>query len=182
MLSVEQALAEVRSRLEPLAARTAWVGVDGMGASGKTTWAERLVASLPGSSLVGVDDFARPGVATWDHGLFTRQVLRPLLDGHPARWQRWDWRSGRPGGWCTAEPGHPVVVEGVSATDTAVPVPWDVLVWVEAPAGVRHARALARDGETAWREQWSRDWIPSEEAYRARQRPDLRADVVVDGR
>ena len=41
---------------------TSWVGVDGKGASGKTTLAARIAAALPGSVIVHIDDFARPDV------------------------------------------------------------------------------------------------------------------------
>ncbi|HEX3198394.1 MAG TPA: hypothetical protein VHR39_12675, partial [Propionibacteriaceae bacterium] len=58
-----------RSALEPVAAvvtaldgrhGTRWVGVDGKGATGKTTLAARIAAALPGSVVVHIDDFARP--------------------------------------------------------------------------------------------------------------------------
>ena len=29
--------------------------------------------------------------------------------------------------------GVPVIVEGVSATDVRLPVPWDVTLWIEVP-------------------------------------------------
>ena len=41
---------------------TSWVGVDGKGASGKTTLAAQIAAALPGSVIVHIDDFARPDV------------------------------------------------------------------------------------------------------------------------
>lgn len=180
LLPAGDAVTRVRGRLTG-ASGTAWVAVDGLGGSGKSTFADRLVAALPGSALVPVDDFARPGVPTWDHALFSDQVLQPLLSGRPARWRAWDWRAGTPGEWRTAGPGQVVVVEGVSVTDPAVPVPWDVRVWVQTPKHVRHARIRARDGDEVWRRRWLPDWIPSEERYLARHRPDLAADVVVDG-
>ncbi|MVA76396.1 hypothetical protein GC722_10225 [Auraticoccus sp. F435] len=183
MHPVEQGLAAVVALLTARGAdgRTCWVGVDGLGASGKTTFTGRLAAALPGAVVVHVDGFARPGAPTWDHQLFSEQVLEPLLAGRPARWTEWDPYTGRPGQDRTAEPGRPVLVEGVSATDRRVPVPWDVTVWVETPAEVRAARARARDGEQVWRERWLAEWIPSEQAYLREQRPDLRADVVVAG-
>ncbi|WP_114558287.1 uridine kinase family protein [Desertihabitans aurantiacus] len=181
MIDAAVAVRQVRERLTPLR-RTSWVGVDGMGASGKTTFAETLRRALDGAVVVHVDDFARPGVPTWHHDLFTTQVLQPLLADRVARWQRWDLTADRPLEWQQASPGVPVVVEGVSATDRRLTVPWDVTIWVDVPAAIRHARARSRDGERVWRERWLAEWIPSEEDYLAEQRPDLRADLVVDGR
>ena len=73
-----------------------------------------------------------------------------------------------------------LVVEGVSSTDVRLGVPWDVTLWVDVPAEVRLARALARDGE-AMREQWVDRWMPAEDAYEAAQRPQDRVDAVVVG-
>jgi hypothetical protein len=53
-------------------------------------------------------------------------------------------------------------------------------VWVELDAVERYRRAIARDGET-YLGQWRR-WAGQEDAFYARERPELLADVVVDGR
>jgi uridine kinase len=168
---------------ERLAGRTGtrWVGVDGFGAAGKSTLARKIAAELPGAHIIEVDDFARAGVPGWDRQLFGAQVLRPLLEGRPARYQRWDLVADTGLDWLDVPPGVPVVVEGVSATDDRVPVPWDVTMWVAAPAAVRQRRILARDHDPALLERWRNDWLPSEQGYAAAQRPWLRVDLIVDG-
>src|SRR5512132_975468 len=70
---------------------TRGAGVDGKGATGKTTLAARSAAALPGSVVVHVDDFARPDVQGWERDRFVRQVLKPLLGARPGRYQRWDF-------------------------------------------------------------------------------------------
>jgi hypothetical protein len=45
---------------------------------------------------------------------------------------------------------------------------------------VRLARALERDGD-GMLHRWLDDWIPSEEAYAARERPQERLDFIVSG-
>ncbi|HYP45974.1 MAG TPA: hypothetical protein VEQ66_12345 [Propionibacteriaceae bacterium] len=177
--SSEQALAEVVARLGHLRG-TRWVGVDGLGASGKTSLAARLAAALPGSRVVHVDDFARPKVSGWERDRFTAQVLDPLLAGRTARYQRWDFDSDTCGDWDEVPPGGPVVVEGVSATDVRLKVPWDVTLWLEVPQEERHRRAYARDGEARWL-RWVTDWFVTEEAYERDQRPQARADLIVHG-
>ena len=157
--------------------RTRWIGIDGMGASGKTTLAARIAAALPGAVVVHNDDFARPGLIGWDRDRFVAQVLEPLLAGRPGRYQRWDFASDTGAEWHDVPAGVPVIVEGVSATDDRLPVPWDVTLWVEVPAAVRQARIAQRDG-AALREQWLTDWWPNEEAYVAAQRPQDRVDLV----
>jgi uridine kinase len=169
------------------AAGTRWIGVDGKGASGKTTLAERLAVAIrsgsadqsPTVSVVHVDDFARPDLRGWERGRFVAQVLEPLLRGEPACYQRWDFATNSGAEWLEVPPGGVVIVEGVSATDVRVGVPWDVTLWVEVPADERLRRALLRDGESM-RERWLTDWIPSEDAYESEQRPQQRVDLIVD--
>jgi uridine kinase len=179
-LSPDQVPAWVRQRL---AGRTGtrWIGVDGFGAAGKSTLAKRIAAELPGGQVVEVDDFARATVRGWDRELFAAQVLQPLLAGRPARYRRWDLVADAGLDWVEVPSGVPVVIEGVSATDDRVPVPWDVAMWVRTPARVRRRRIAARDTDPALLERWRTDWLPSEQAYAAAQRPWVRADLIVDG-
>jgi uridine kinase len=168
---------------ERLAGRTGtrWIGVDGFGAAGKSTLARRIAAELPGAQVIEVDDFARAAIPGWDRELFAAQVLEPLLGGRAARYQRWDLAADASLDWVDVPPGVPVVVEGVSATDGRVPVPWDVTIWVATPARVRQRRIMARDTDPALLERWHTDWLPSEQAYATAQRPWTRVDLIVDG-
>ncbi len=156
---------------------TRWVGVDGKGATGKTTLAAWIAAALPGSVVVHIDDFARPDMQGWERDRFVRQVLQPLLAGRPSRYQRWDFDRNVGAEWHTIPLGVPVVVEGVSATDERLGVPWDFTIWVEVPYAVRLARAMERDGPERM-DRWLNDWMPSEDAYEAAQRPQDRVDLV----
>ena len=156
---------------------TRWIGVDGKGATGKTTLAKRIAAALPGSVVVHIDDFARPDLQGWERDRFVHQVLKPLLAGRPGRYQRWDFDHNVGAEWHTVPTGLPVVVEGVSATDERLGVPWDFTIWVEVPYAVRLARAMERDGPERMG-RWLNDWMPSEDAYEAAQRPQDRVDLV----
>jgi hypothetical protein len=176
-IRADEVPAFVRGRLAGLGG-TRWVGIDGKGASGKTTLAAAVAAALRDAVVVHVDDFARPSVETWERDRFVAQVLVPLAAGRPARYERWDWDSDASAGWAEVPVGVPVVVEGVSSTDVRLGVPWDVALWVEVAYEVRLARALARDGE-GMREQWVERWMPAEDAYEAAQRPQDRVDAVV---
>ena len=157
-----------------------WIGVDGHGGAGKSTFAARIVHALPRAVLVHVDDFSGPRLATWDHDRFREQVVRPLLAGRAARYQRWDWDRDAGAEWHDVAPGSVIVVEGVSATTSVVGVPWTVQVWVSTPRETRLQRALERDGPDLM-PRWLQDWMPSEEAYIAREHPQQRVDLVVAG-
>ena len=167
----------IRERLTGLSG-TRWVGVDGFGASGKTTLAEAISAMLPGSVVVHIDDFARPDLSGWERDRFVAQVLAPLQAGQSAHYQRWDFARNVGAEWSDVPVGVPVVVEGVSSTDVRLGVPWDVTLWVDVPYELRLARALDRDGPEMM-DRWLTDWMPSEQAYAAAQRPQERVDAIV---
>ncbi len=177
-LSRDEAPAWVAARLDGRTG-TRWVGVDGLAAAGKSTLARRIAAAVPGARIVSVDDFGRVGLRGWDLALFTSAVLEPLLAGRPARYQHWDLLHDVGRDWLEVPPGVPVVVEGVSATDVRVPVPWDVTLWLEVPQAERERRIRARESYPAFQERWRTDWWPSEQAYAAAQRPWTRVDAVV---
>lgn len=158
------------------------VGIDGRAGTGKTTLAGVLAEHLgrDGTDVAVVHlDEVYPG---WD-GLaaavptLVRDVLAPLRAGRPARWRLWDWAADAPGGWAERGPAAAVVVEGVGAGAVACRPHLDDLLWLEAPAGDRYERAIARDGEVFARE-WDR-WAAQEDAYLAVDDPASAADVVV---
>src|SRR5215207_11218097 len=146
---------------------TRWVGIDGLGAAGKTSFAAQLAALLPEAHVIHVDDFARPSVRGWERARFVAEVLEPLLGGRPACYSRWDYLTDEPRGSAEVPPGVPVIVEGVSATDDRVPVPWDITVWLDVPEAIRRQRIEERDDEGLLY-RWRTDWWPNEQAYPSR--------------
>jgi uridine kinase len=155
------------------------VCVDGPSGSGKTTLAGRLAAAL-GAPVLALDDLY-PG---WDGlaagvELVASGVVAALRAGRDATYPRWDWERSAPGP--TVALGRPpvLVVEGSGSGARAIADHAVLLVWVDAPADVRFARAMARDGD-AYRPHWDR-WAAQEAVHRAAEDPRGRADVVVDG-
>jgi uridine kinase len=109
-----------------------------------------------------------------------QQVVEPVLAGRPGRYHAWDWDADVPGEWHDVPVGAVIVVEGVSSTRAEARVPWTLQVWVQTPRKLRLERALARDG-AAMMARWHEHWIPSEEAYIAREHPQDRVDLIVAG-
>lgn len=176
-ISLQQAPSWVRRRLAGTGGTT-WVGVDGLGASGKSTLAGQIAAGLARAVVVPVDDFAHPDVPTWQRDRFVAEVLTPLLAGRPGRYRPADLVTGALGPVREVPVGVPVVVEGVSATDVRLEVPWDVTLWLEVPEPVRRRRIAERDPAELL-ERWRTDWWPQERAYVLAQRPAERVDAVV---
>ena len=72
-----------------------------------------------------------------------------------------------------------LVVEGCGSSPRSLD-PWTTLrLWVEAPAGLRLTRGLARDGADL-EPEWQR-WLVTEAAEFAREDTRVRADLRVDG-
>lgn len=169
-------VAELAVRLR--AARARVIAVDGPSGSGKTTLGGALAGELE-APLVHMDDLY-PG---WDGlrdgaGRLVEWILRPLAEGRPARWRRYDWTLGAYAGWRELPPADVVIVEGVGSGALAAAPYTSFLVWTEAPLAVRRARALSRDGEI-YRPHWER-WARQERAYFATDGVRARADAVID--
>jgi uridine kinase len=56
---------------------------------------------------------------------------------------------------------------------------YDFTIWLECPPEIRLARGIARRGEGI-REIWEQDWMVAEDMYIVTQRPQLRANLIID--
>jgi uridine kinase len=77
-------------------------------------------------------------------------------------------------------PERTLIVEGVSSMRNELGRYWNYGIWIDLPHELRLKRGLERDGE-ALRAKWTEVWIPGEDAYLDRDRPDKKADLVIDG-
>ena len=157
------------------------VCVDGPAGSGKTTVAGRLAAALGTDAvLVHFDDLYAGWTLTGASSRLRAGVLRPLAEGRPGSYHRFDWSTR----WFLPEATVvpvPVVllVEGTGSSPRSLD-PWTTLrVWVQAPPDLRLARGLARDGAHLAPE-WRR-WQSTEAAEFAREDTRARADLRLDG-
>ncbi|MGV9778323.1 uridine kinase family protein [Streptosporangium sp. NPDC003464] len=177
IVSFEDLAGAVRG-LPPSCGPVRVVAVDGPGGSGKTTFAGRLARAL-GAQVIHSDDFPVP----WDEPPVTwfrqveEQVLGPLAAGRPGGYRRYDWAAGTFTDWVDVPVAPVLLLEGVSTARRTAPAAFTV--WVEAPAELRLARALARDG-ASYAPQW-REWMRAEEEWFAADGTRSRADLLLDG-
>ena len=160
------------------------VCVDGPAGSGKTSFAERLADRFEAEAvrvgMVHLDDLYE-GWSGLEGSLWPRlaaQVLEPLRRGLAGRYQRYDWLAGALAGWVDVRVPDVLVLEGCGAARRASSAVAVLSVWVEAPAQLRLARGLERDGE-ALRGEWIA-WAAREAAHFDRERTRERADVRLD--
>ena len=173
------AIVEAIRAVQPEERLTRIVAIDGYGGSGKSELADRLARKLAGASVVRSDDLARPNVRGWEWERMRAQVLEPLMNDLPGHYQRYDWDTDRPSEWYDVPVGGTLIVEGVSSMRDELGKYWDLAIWLDCPYDTRLRRGLERDGETM-RSQWTDVWIPEEDAYFNAQRPDRKANLIID--
>ena len=149
--------------------------VDGHSGAGKTTLSSRLAASL-GAQHVPLDLFY-PGWGGLEVG---SAMVRGLLDPADPGYRRWDWDRNAPADWVAVDGASDIVIEGSGALSRANRALATFGIWVRLDQAERRRRAFARDGE-AFVEHWDR-WAAQEQHFFARERPDVLADAVLNGR
>jgi uridine kinase len=158
---------------------TRLVCIDGPAGSGKTTLAGRLAAALGSDvAVVHLEDLYAGWTLTGAVARLAAGVLRPVAEGRPGGFARYDWHAG---GFAERVPvpvTDVLVVEGCGSSPRWLD-PWTTLrIWVEAPLDLRTARGLARDGRHLAAE-WEH-WQRLEAAELAREGTRGRADVRIE--
>lgn len=164
------------------------VAVDGRGAAGKSTLAERLCRHVDRSAVVHTDDVAwyEPYFA-WGH-LLADHVLQPLHRGEGVSFRPPAWVQQAREGTIEVPAGlELVVVEGVGASQREWAELVDATVWVQSDFAVAEERGIARDlalgvnGDAEQTVAFWHEWMAEELRFLERQRPWERACVVVAG-
>ncbi len=190
--SYEQLLAQFLSM--PRKRSTLLVGIDGCGASGKTSFAQKIAAlAIQQVTTVQMDDFllssrfrlarniaAERIGADIDWQRLHSQVFQRLLHDASARYQVYDWNTDSLQEWYRVPVGGIVIIEGVYSTCKEIADIYDFKIWIDCPREKRLARGLARDGEKS-RHFWEVEWMPMEDYYVESEKPQTRADLIVDG-
>jgi len=162
----------------PRCGDTTVIAVDGPAGSGKTTLAARLAPPLQ-AQVVHMDDLYEGwhGLAA-SGDLLREDILLPLRQGRPGRYQRYDWYQERRAETHQVHPGGVVVVEGVGSVREHTREFYAAIVWVQAPDRLRLQRSIDRDGPEA--EPQLRRWMSQEREVFETTSTAALADVHVD--
>ncbi len=179
--SFESILNTLRASLESSEGDVVFVGIDGFGASGKSTLADHLAAEISDCSIVRIDDFGdwSPHL-DWSSSTFPEQVVERLRSRKSIRQTRYDWNTDTMGDWFEISPADVVIVEGISALRRDLRDFWNLSVWVDCPSETRIERGIWRDGEHM-RPKWIDEWMPGEERYSEEHSPREFAAFIFDG-
>jgi uridine kinase len=149
-------LAEVAARISP----GMRVGIDGVTASGKTTFADKLADLLGGIARMSIDEFHRPNRRAYYHDSFDFEAFRAAVLGAP----------------------RPLVADGVFLLHPDLRDLWDLTVFLRCDREVARERGIARD--ESWmenaRERYATRYFPGETRYLEEVDPESIADLVVD--
>ncbi|MEV8388620.1 MULTISPECIES: uridine kinase [unclassified Streptomyces] len=164
------------------------IGIDGPGASGKSTLAGELVKHLPTARIVHVDDFYLPSQERdarsgdigpgFDLKRLRERVLAPASRGEDINYQKYDWDKDQLGDWVSVPAGTPLIVEGVYSTQLAARGLYDHRLFCVADPETRLRRGLERDGAEA-EALWTDEWMPAEDRYLVAEQPHRFAEAVL---
>jgi uridine kinase len=156
--------------------------IDGRSASGKTTLAAALQASLfkAGETLprvVHMDDLYEGWTGLQaGHDLLLRQILKPVSQRQRANWQQWDWAADERGQWREFEGGTPLIIEGCGSLSQVTAPFAHLSLWLEAEDDVRQQRWIDRSGND--HDEWWPIWAAQELEFYARERSAELADFT----
>jgi para-aminobenzoate synthetase len=168
-------LAARMRRLKPRCGTTVVIAIDGPSGAGKTNLA-RALAPLLGAQILHLDDIYQG----W-HGLaeappvVVHDVLEAISRDEAGRTPRWEWGADHPGDDIVIKPGGMVILDGCGSGSRSIRPFLSFLIWLDGPAEVRRARAMARDGETY--EKWWDIWAAQEDELFGAEQTAAVADV-----
>lgn len=154
------------------------VAIDGPGGAGKTTFARRLVKSLPHQTTVlHTDSFASPEepVDWWPK---LRDVIEQLRAGQTTAFRPYDWSLGHRLEPVEVKATNVVVIEGVSASRSEWRHHVDITIWIDTDPAVRRTRGIERDRVSAI--EWDAE-AEAEAVFFALDGGMDRADLIVAG-
>jgi cytidylate kinase len=171
-------LAATIARRAPACGVTKVIGVDGPSGAGKTEVALTLGARLRAPVLHLEDIYPGWSGLAETPGMVVNRVLEPLAVGEIGLVARWDWEHNRPGTVMRFAPTPLLILEGVGSGARICRPFLSLLVWLDAAASVRKARALSRDGDV-YAPFWDM-WAEQERRLFAADDIRASAEVVVD--
>lgn len=138
------------------------IAIDGRSGSGKSVLADAIKEHISNISIVHLDTYD-----LYDGKLSIQRVIHEVLE--PLKKADAERRM--------------VIVEGIFALTSELIPFYDYKIWVECPEKVGFARGLKRDMNLNGidnSEKWINYWLPKEREYIENERPEKKADYVVD--
>ena len=155
------------------------VAIDGMPGGGKSTLLKHILLNIPSIKVVKMDNFFNPLTNGDDISRVKKEVLVPLKNNQVAKFKIFDWKEKKLIDGEHINPEGIVIVEGICSMDRNLIDSYDYKIWVDCSPEVGQSRALARD-KGAFRDLWINKWIPETIIYIKEQKPNEKADIVIN--
>lgn len=165
------------------------VAISGFGGSGKTTLADTLKTQLKDTDIVTIDSFSNhewrrsEDWDNFDRERFAAEVLRPAhANKFPLEYAQIPWPGFVEDPAIRVDRVHYLIVEGCGIFHPDLLEYYDFKIWVDCPLETATRRGMWRDRHIHKDEHddlWLNVWMPNEQDFFAKYRPDLAADVSV---
>jgi len=151
------------------------VGIDGLGAAGKSEFAKRLSKYFDKSVTVSIDEFYKPSEERtleidesisqdfdWDR--MEKDIFQAIKAGGDFKYQAFDWNEDKPLNWEEVSSDAVVIVEGVYSTQDRFRDYYDHTFWLSTARDQRLENMIQREGREVARE-WEGKWMKKEDEY-----------------
>ena len=174
------------------------IGIDGLGASGKSRLAKQIQEAphtpglnRPPISIIHTEEFYKPEAERtegiigdnavspdfdWDR--FENQVIKPVQKNLLVKYERWDWKADRWADWIEIPAENWLIIVGVYSLQSRFFPAYDYTIWMDVPKVERIKRMTQREGQ-AVAQVWQKKWLPREEHYLAIEQPENRATIIL---
>lgn len=161
------------------------IAVQGFGGSGKTTFADKLAATLGDAYVINIDDFIikeKLSEHSWENGAFDRtrlenEVLIPISKGESASYRKLEWVSNTLSEPVTVPPVRYLIVEGITSYHPNIAHYYNYKIWIDTTLDIAKERGHARDGSNENAANWDL-WAENDLAYQEKYHPELQADFI----
>ncbi len=176
------------------------IGIDGLGGSGKTTYADKLWKGLEDSIIFHLDDFIHTKKVRynenyeewycyyqlqWRYDYLIQKLLQPLKSGFDVRetFEMYDKETDSYTlRYIEIPVGTTVIVEGVFLQRSELRSYFDEVIYLDVDKDTRLKRLLNRDTYIGNREEILRKYVkryfPAEEVYIKQYNPLVLADII----
>ena len=192
-----QEMLERIQKLELPLGRPALIALSGFGGAGKTTLAQQIKATIRDAEIISIDDFVSDKLCErsedwsgFDRERFRRQVLEPARSGKSVRYEVYDFDQKQTSSWRSVAPSKYLLLEGCSILHPDLMPYYNLSIWIDCPLAVATERGICRDralrdqaqsvyhDELYYEQLWHTVWMPNEQNFFTRYRPDHLAAYV----
>lgn len=168
------------------------VAIDGLGGVGKSTFALGLHAAIPHSAIIHSIDFRKkendrvtntnktvsPNI-DWDR--FDEEIFTALRFGRDVMYHKYNSMKDEVIEEVHVSSDTVIIVEGEYVLQNRFNPHYDFRIWIDMPDSVRLTRILESSGESDWK-KWQDEERVIENNYLEREKQNLRADLIVNGK